>query len=410
VSIAPSVHRRPLPEALIPFSSEAGRALFREALESGHLETFFPLIEQFHTQSDPAFCGLGSLVMVLNALGVDPGRTWRGPWRWFSEELLDCCTPLAKVRDAGVTLDEVACLARCNGAEVEVGAFPYQTLEDFRASVELMTRSTRRMLIASYSRRALGQTGEGHFSPIGGYHRTRDMLLVLDVARFKYPPHWVELPVMFEAMRGLDPVTGRSRGWLGLRKRDHSSAIARFLVCLDGIETRALVERALGLQSQALRTSPPESLDAVLQISAQSLEASGLVERVRVRAPETAEHRPIFDELVGLVESLPLYRRASDLLGKARAGQVTLWWLAAPARAASELPATLAAELATWTDLQRLPAPLVPEVELVRDQVAFLIEPRHALDRRPPGPCGAAEACAAPEAQGAAVPWGGRQV
>ena len=78
------------------FSSDAGRQLFRESLESGHLEAFFPLIEQFHTQSDPAFCGLGSLVMVLNALGVDPGRVWRGPWRWFSEELLDCCTPLPR--------------------------------------------------------------------------------------------------------------------------------------------------------------------------------------------------------------------------------------------------------------------------------------------------------------------------
>jgi phytochelatin synthase len=384
VSTAPSIHRRPLPEALIPFSSEAGRALFREALESGHLETFFPLIEQFHTQSDPAFCGLGSLVMVLNALGVDPGRTWRGPWRWFSEELLDCCTPLAKVRDSGVTLDEVACLARCNGAEVEVGTSAHRSLADFRASVELMARSTQRMLIASYSRRALGQTGEGHFSPIGGYHPTRDMLLVLDVARFKYPPHWVELPVMFDAMRGLDPVTGRPRGWLALRRRHHTSAIARFLVCLDGIETRALVERALALQSEAFRETPPESLDAVLQITARTLEASGLVERVRLRAPEASEHRALFDELVGLVEGLPLYRRAADLLGTARAGRTTLWWLAAPARASSELPSFVAAELAPWIDLRHLPLRLVPEVELVRDQLAFLLESPGAQERRCP--------------------------
>ena len=26
----------------------------------------------------------GTLAMVLNALGVDPGRKWKGPWRWFS--------------------------------------------------------------------------------------------------------------------------------------------------------------------------------------------------------------------------------------------------------------------------------------------------------------------------------------
>jgi hypothetical protein len=32
--------------------------------------------------------------MVLNALAIDPQRIWKGPWRWFSEELLDCCSPL----------------------------------------------------------------------------------------------------------------------------------------------------------------------------------------------------------------------------------------------------------------------------------------------------------------------------
>ena len=39
--------------------------------------------------------------------------------------------------------------------------------------------------------RRLGQTGDGHFSPIGGYDAASDQVLLLDVARFKYPPHWV---------------------------------------------------------------------------------------------------------------------------------------------------------------------------------------------------------------------------
>lgn len=167
---APTLYRRPLPPSLIPFSSEPGRALFRDALEAGRLEAFFPLIEQFHTQSDPAFCGLGSLVMVLNALGVDPGRVWRGPWRWFSEELLDCCTPLSTVQAFGLTIEEVACLARCNGAEVVRGSPALSTLDEFRAAVEAATRSPSRMLIAAYCRQVLGQTGAGHFSPLGGYH------------------------------------------------------------------------------------------------------------------------------------------------------------------------------------------------------------------------------------------------
>jgi hypothetical protein len=26
--------------------------------------------------------------MILNALGLDPNRIWKGSWRWFSEEML----------------------------------------------------------------------------------------------------------------------------------------------------------------------------------------------------------------------------------------------------------------------------------------------------------------------------------
>ena len=37
---------------------------------------FFRLIGQFRTQDEPAFCGLGSLARVLNALNVDPMRIW----------------------------------------------------------------------------------------------------------------------------------------------------------------------------------------------------------------------------------------------------------------------------------------------------------------------------------------------
>lgn len=101
------------------------------------MENYFILSEQFHTQADPActhsevdhlssrvnpgvVCGLGTLTMCLNALNLDPHRQWRGPWRWFSEELLDCCVPLETIRKVGITLEEFSCLARCNGAQAEV--------------------------------------------------------------------------------------------------------------------------------------------------------------------------------------------------------------------------------------------------------------------------------------------------
>ena len=59
---------------------------------------FFKLIQQFTTQAEPAFCGITSLVQVMNALEVDPRRTWKGAWRWYSEDMLDCCKSLDEIK------------------------------------------------------------------------------------------------------------------------------------------------------------------------------------------------------------------------------------------------------------------------------------------------------------------------
>ncbi|CAN0355841.1 unnamed protein product, partial [Laminaria digitata] len=72
-----SFYRRELKPPCVAFSSADGRKLFREALVEGNMESYFRLAEQFRTQDDPAFCGLSTLTMVLNALAVDPGRTWK---------------------------------------------------------------------------------------------------------------------------------------------------------------------------------------------------------------------------------------------------------------------------------------------------------------------------------------------
>jgi glutathione gamma-glutamylcysteinyltransferase len=73
-------------------------------------------------------------------------------------------------------------------------------------------------VIVNYTRAALGQTGGGHFSPIGAVHLGAELALVLDVARFKYPPHWVPIERLWRAMTEVDPSTGDPRGWLVLAR------------------------------------------------------------------------------------------------------------------------------------------------------------------------------------------------
>jgi len=247
-----SFYKRPLPEGCVAFSSAEGRTLFREALAQGTMENFFPLIEQFHTQAEPAFCGLGTLVMVLNALAIDPGRTWKGPWRWYTEEHLDCCRPLDAVAREGITLNQLACLARCNGAKVDVHFAQDCGLDAFRAAIHEATSSVGKLhLVVAYDRATLGQTGSGHYSPIGGLNAARDLALVLDVARFKYPPHWIPIEALYRAMLPVDSASGRSRGFVRIQreramapiahgKDADSSDMARWLQDLDGTDVLVL--------------------------------------------------------------------------------------------------------------------------------------------------------------------------
>lgn len=55
------------------------------------------------------------------------------------------------------------------------------------------------------------------------------MVLVMDVARFKYPPHWLPVPAFFEAMQLVDPDTNYSRGYLLLQPT--SSLKQRIMHC-----------------------------------------------------------------------------------------------------------------------------------------------------------------------------------
>ena len=70
-------YRRVLPGTCTSFESQLGKSLFKEALANGHMECYFKLASQFRTQDEPAYCGLTTLVMVLNALEVDPGKLFK---------------------------------------------------------------------------------------------------------------------------------------------------------------------------------------------------------------------------------------------------------------------------------------------------------------------------------------------
>eukprot|EP01025_Chloroclados_australasicus_P010856 TRINITY_DN14590_c0_g1_i1.p1 TRINITY_DN14590_c0_g1~~TRINITY_DN14590_c0_g1_i1.p1 ORF type:complete len:318 (+),score=17.69 TRINITY_DN14590_c0_g1_i1:388-1341(+) len=133
--------------------------------------------------------------------------------------MLDCCKDLQQVKEEGITIEKVACLALCNGALANYKLFGEFSLEQFRQEVQECSEIGTSHIIASYSRKELNQTGDGHFSPIGGYNAQKDLVLILDTACFKYPPHWVPLGCLYKAMSHVDPATKQPRGYLKIQAK-----------------------------------------------------------------------------------------------------------------------------------------------------------------------------------------------
>lgn len=79
--------------------------------------------------------------------------------------------------------------------------------------------------IANFGRKELEQTGTGHFACIAGYHRATEKVLLLDTARFKYPPFWVDLEQLHKSVCSVDRDSGKNRGFLIL---SHKDRVTRF--------------------------------------------------------------------------------------------------------------------------------------------------------------------------------------
>lgn len=150
--------------------------------------------------------------MVLNALEIDPKRTWKGNWRWFSTEQMKTCSPAESIQEHGIPFDEFTCLAQ---AHCKVHPYRGVSYEKFLNDLETVTSDTLSQMVVNYSRTNLGQHDPiAHFSPIGGYNKTENQVLIMDVARGKYPSVWVHTKDLYNAMMASSmEESGLSRGY-----------------------------------------------------------------------------------------------------------------------------------------------------------------------------------------------------
>ncbi|KAJ1502856.1 hypothetical protein HMI56_002472 [Coelomomyces lativittatus] len=142
--------------------------------------------------------------------------------------MLDCCRPLHDIQGKGITLGEFGCLALCNGLSARVYRADKSSKMEFLSHVKAACASSDEVVCVCFYRETLQQTGTGHFSPIGGYCAERNEVLILDVARFKYPPYWVSFDLLWEALLACDPVTDSPRGYIVLKKSSLSGPLLKW--------------------------------------------------------------------------------------------------------------------------------------------------------------------------------------
>ena len=217
-----SAQTLPLPDNLTDLNSEQGGKFF---FESGALQNYFAVADNYVTQKTQAYCGVASIVMVLNALHTPaPTTPEYQPYHTFTQDNLldehtDAILPREVLARQGMTLDQLGALLGLHPATVEVHHAEDGGLDAFRASARDYLATKDHFVIVNYLRKAIGQERGGHISPLAAYDAKSDRFLILDVARYKYPPVWVKAADLFAAMNTTDSANNnKTRGYVLVTK------------------------------------------------------------------------------------------------------------------------------------------------------------------------------------------------
>ena len=224
----------PLPSRLTSLLDAKGQRLLAGCTAC----TSYPAIAaSFTTQVTQAFCGVASSITVLNASAApkpltDPYR----PYPYFTQCNIFNAKARAKldldtVSNEGLTLAQATYLlnaqkgvratcwhaGRAPGPAVGLGVPDCRVAESasqFRRAARAALAADQRYVLINFSRATLSDDdqGGGHFSPLAAFNGTADDLLVMDVARYKYPPFWVDTDLLWQAMATTDTRSNRHGG------------------------------------------------------------------------------------------------------------------------------------------------------------------------------------------------------
>jgi len=145
------------------------------------------------------------------AAPIDPSYS---PYPYFTQAAYfsDCVVSLIGHDPDGITLDQWGSTVKCWGGNVTVVHAANINPSQF-TSLARAAMSKGSQVVINFHRQGLAELGGGHFSPLAAYAPEADKFLIMDVARYKYPPVWATSKDIYTAMNTIDNSSNLTRGF-----------------------------------------------------------------------------------------------------------------------------------------------------------------------------------------------------
>jgi Phytochelatin synthase len=186
---------------------------------------FFIMQQGWDVQENQVYCPLATAAAILNSLRgmlTLPTDPLYNPYPYATQNgLFNRCTDRNVIlrnttfdgilaAPGGLSLDQTEALLKCHlpsdswsvdARHVDPSVI---SIDQMRKALVLSLMSPSSRVLVNFNRAMANQVGEGHFSPIGSYSHAKDAFLIMDVAKYKYPPVWMPTSVLYRALSTVD--------------------------------------------------------------------------------------------------------------------------------------------------------------------------------------------------------------
>ena len=190
---------------------------------SGH---YFLLQQGFEAQVNQAYCGVATATTVLNSFRNEidlPVDYEYDPYPYATQQDIfeDCVTnKVVYYTDEfdgilaapyGLGMGQITALLNCFFSDQAKWRVKATHLDPSKVSLDQMRnefiellRDKNSRILVNFRRSVIHEEGGGHWSPLASYSPIIDAFLILDVAKYKYPPTWVPARTLYQAMATRD--------------------------------------------------------------------------------------------------------------------------------------------------------------------------------------------------------------